>query len=188
MYWFVLWELNSVVIWYRVVKQVCAFFILQLSLTPCAEQILNCAQEVGDQLLTCNGVSFTNRGCSSVLIWDAQSWSTKKRRRVWKLFRKQNCYAALNRSWTVYKRWVTKSWPTMEAALPTESLPQFWSEMLRLGTPKKWDACETHFGNRTVLLRGTDLELSTRDGWLKADPQWRQLYPQSLFLSSDLGC
>ena len=45
---FVLWELNSVVIWYRVVKQVCAFFILQLSLTPCAEQILNCAEEVGD--------------------------------------------------------------------------------------------------------------------------------------------
>ena len=174
---------------------------------------------MGDQLLTCNGVSFTNRGYSSVLIWDAKTWSTKKRGKVWKLFRKQNCHAALNRSWTVYKRWVTKSWPTMElaslakslpqswslrckdlvhqkkkkekkrrrvwklfqkqdclavlkdleleswkrwvtkswptmeAALPTESLPQFWFEMLRLGPPKKWEACETHFGNRTVLLR-----------------------------------
>ena len=36
------------IVLYWVVKQVYAFFILQLYLTPCAEQILNCAQEMGD--------------------------------------------------------------------------------------------------------------------------------------------
>ena len=34
----------------------------------------------------------------------------QKRTRVWKLVRKQNRHAALNRSWTVYKRWVTESY------------------------------------------------------------------------------
>ena len=46
--------------------------------------------------------------------------------------------------------------------------------------------CENCFGNRTVLLHETDLELCTRHGWLKADPQWSWLHLQSLFLILDL--
>ena len=81
---------------------------------------------------------FTHKVSSSVLIWDAETGSTKKTmRRAWKLFWKLDCLAVPNRSWTVYKRWATKSWLAMESASPTESLPQSWSGMLRLGPPKK---------------------------------------------------
>ena len=74
-----------------------------------------------------------------------QSWSgmlpdlvhQKTRRRVWKLFRKRDCLAVLNRSWTVCKRWVTNSWPWMDSASPRKSLPHSWPAMLRLGPPKK---------------------------------------------------
>ena len=74
-----------------------------------------------------------------------QSWSgmlpdlvhQKTRRRVWKLFRKRDCLAVLNRSWTVCKRRVTNSWPRMDSASPRKSLPQSWPAMLRLGPPKK---------------------------------------------------
>ena len=67
-----------------------------------------------------------------------QSWSgmlpdlvhQKTRRRVWKLFRKRDCLAVLNRSWTVCKRWVTNSWPRMESASPRKCLPHSWSGML----------------------------------------------------------
>ena len=47
---------------------------------------------------------------------------------------------------------------------------------------------ENCFGNWTVLLWLTDLELCKRDGWLIADPWWRQLHPKSLFHSCDLVC
>ena len=93
----------------------------------------------------------THNVSSSVLIWDAETFQL---------------VAALYRSWTVYKRLVTKSWPTMESASPKESLPQSWSGMLRPGLPKKGEVCEKYFGNRTFLLCWTDLELCTRDGWL----------------------
>ena len=74
-----------------------------------------------------------------------QSWSgmlpdlvhQKTRRRVWKLFRKRDCLAVLNRSWTVCKRWVTNSGPRMDSASPRKSLPHSWPAMLRLGPPKK---------------------------------------------------
>ena len=124
-----------------------------------------------------------------------QSWSgmlpdlvhQKTRRRVWKLFRKRDCLAVLNRSWTVCKRWVTNSWPRMDSASPRKSLPHSWPAMLRLGPPKNKEKCV-----KTVLETGlscrTDLELCTREGWLIADLEWSWLHPENLFLSLDLGC
>ena len=72
-----------------------------------------------------------------------QPWSVmlrlgpqKTKRREWKLFLKLDCLAALNGSWTVYKRWMTNSWPALESASPIKSLPQPWSGVPRLGPPK----------------------------------------------------
>ena len=55
-------------------------------------------------------------------------------------------------------------------------------------TEKKREVCESCFGNQTVLLCWTGLELCTRDGWLTAEPQRSWLHAYSLFLSLDLGC
>ena len=112
----------------------------------------------------------------------------KKKKRVWKLFRKLDCLVVLNGFWSVYKRWVTNSWTTMESASPVKSLPQSLFVMLRLGPPKDKEKGVSCFGNWTVLLRWTGLELYTRDRWLIAEPLWSQLYPSSLFLGLDLGC
>ena len=83
------------------------------------------------------------------------------------------------RSWTVYKRWVTKSWPAMEAALPTEFLPQLWCGMLRPGPPKNGEECVNYFVSKTAMLLQTDVKLCTRDGWLTADPWWSRFHPLS---------
>ena len=144
---------------------------------------------MGDWQLTCNGVGFTCKVSSLFLIWDAETWSTeKKKKRVWKLFRKLDCLVVLNGFWSVYKRWVTNSWTTMESASPIKSLPQSLFVMLRLGPPKDKEKGVSCFGNWTVLLRWTDLELYTRDRWLIAEPLWSRLHPLSLFLGLDLGC
>ena len=145
---------------------------------------------MGDWQLTCNGVGFTCKVSSLFLIWDAETWSTekKKKERVWKLFRKLDCLVVLNGFWSVYKRWVTNSWTTMESASPVKSLPQSLFVMLRLGPPKNKEKRVSCFGNWTVLLRWTDLELYTRDRWLIAEPLWSRLHPLSLFLGLDLGC
>ena len=145
---------------------------------------------MGDWQLTCNGVGFT---CKVSLPY---SWSEtlrpgppkKKKKRVWKLFQKLDCLVVLNGFWFVYKRWVTDSWTTMESASPVKSLPQSLFVMLRLGPPKNKEKGVSCFGNWTVLLRWTDLELYKRDRWLIAEPLWSQLHPLSLFLGLDLGC
>ena len=65
--------------------------------------------------------------------WSGMLWlgpQKKKKRSVWKLFWKLDCLVVLNRSWTVYKRWVTSSWSTKESASCIQSLPQSWSGML----------------------------------------------------------
>ena len=85
----------------------------------------------------------------------------------------------LNGFWSVYKRWVTNSWTTMESASPVKSLPQSLFVMLRLGPPKDKEKRVSCFGNWTVWLRWTDLELYTRDRWLIAEPLWSQLHPLS---------
>ena len=129
--------------------------------------------------VTGDGVGFIHKGSSSVMIRDAMTWSTeKKKRSVWKLFWKPDCLAVLNRSWTVYKRWVTNSWATKELASCIQSLPQSWSGMLSdLVHQKQREVCEKYFGIWTVLLHRTDLELCTRDGWLITDPLWCWLHP-----------
>ena len=98
--------------------------ILETGLSCCTVQILNCVHEMSDWKLTHNGVSITHRVSSSVLIWNAKTWSTEKRRSLWNIFWKQDFLAVLNRSWTVHKRWVTYNWPMIESALPAVSLPQ----------------------------------------------------------------
>ena len=136
---------------------------------------------MGDWQLTCNGVGFTCKVSSLFLIWDAETWSTeKKKKRVWKLFRKLDCLVVLNGFWSVYKRWVTNSWTTMESASPVKSLAQSLFVMLRLGPPKNKEKRVSCFGNWTVLLRWTDLELYTRYRWLIAEPLWSRLHPLSL--------
>ena len=117
----------------------------------------------------------------SLDLWYIDLVHQKTKRREWKLFWKLDCLIALNRSWIVYKRWVTDSWPVMESASPVKSLPYSWSETLRPGLPKKKKKkrkeCENCFGNWTVLLCWVDFDLCTRDGWLTAEPQWSQLHP-----------
>ena len=52
-------------------------------------------------------------------------------------------------SWTVYKRWVTKSWPAMESTSSMKPLPQSWP-----GPPKNHrEGCESCFENWTSLYR-----------------------------------
>ena len=110
-----------------------------------------------------------------------QSWSgmlsdlvhQKTKRGVWKLFWNLGCLAAQNRSWTVYKRWVTDNWPTVVLASPIKSLPQSWPGMLRLGPPKNKEKCVKTVYKRWV----TNFNL-----------EWSQLHPLSLFLRLHLGC
>ena len=80
------------------------------------------------ELITHKGVSFTQQISSLALICDAKTWSHKKKEKekqwVCWLFRPLDCLYALNREWTLYKRWVTKSWsPTKESVPPNKSLP-----------------------------------------------------------------
>ena len=120
-------------------KEKSVISVLETGLFYCAEWILTVYKRwVTNSWSVMELAGFTHKVSSSVLIWDAETGSTKKTmRRAWKLFWKLDCLAVPNRSWTVYKRWATKSWLAMESASPTESLPQSWSGMLRLGPPKK---------------------------------------------------
>ena len=120
-------------------KEKSVISVLETGLFYCAEWILTVYKRwVTNSWSVMELAGFTHKVSSSVLIWDAETGSTKKTvRRAWKLFWKLDCLAVPNRSWTVYKRWATKIWLAMESASPTESLPQSWSGMLRLGPPKK---------------------------------------------------
>ena len=78
------------------------------------------------RLITHKGVRFTQQISSLALICDAKTWSHKKKEKQWVcwLFRPLDCLYALNREWTLYKRWVTKSWsPSKESVPPNKSLP-----------------------------------------------------------------
>ena len=75
----------------------------------CAEQILNCAQGMGDRLLTCDGVGFTLKVSSTVVISEKKKKKREGERRAGKMFWKLDCLAVINRSRTMQKRWVTDS-------------------------------------------------------------------------------
>ena len=100
---------------------------------------------------------------------------------------------ALNRGWTLCKRWVTKSWPLKKSDChPKNLFLSLKSVMQRLGPIEKrkrncseWVEC---FGHWTVLMCWTEGGLCTRDGWLKAGPQRSQFHPTNLFLSLNLWC
>ena len=82
--------------------------VLKTGLFYCTEQILNCVQEMGDWQLTCNESASPIKSLPQ--YWFGMltlSPPKKTKRSVWKLFWNLDCSAVLNRSWTVYKRWVT---------------------------------------------------------------------------------
>ena len=65
------------------------------------------------------------------LICDAKSWSHKKKNEkdmqwVCLLFQPRDCLYAPNREWTLFKRWVTKSWPTKELVSPKKTAKKIW--------------------------------------------------------------
>ena len=66
------------------------------------------------------------------LICDAKTWSHKKKKKekdmqwVCLLFRPRDCLYAPNREWTLFKRWVTKSWPTKELVSPKKTAKKIW--------------------------------------------------------------
>ena len=102
-------------------NEVSVLNVLATGLSLCADQRVDSAQEMGGLELTLNRVSFTQRISSLVSICDAKTWSQKKEKEMqwvcW-LFWPLDCLYALNREWTLCKRWVTKSWPTKESVLP----------------------------------------------------------------------
>ena len=130
--------------------------ILELGLSCCTKQILNFA--MWSQL---DPVSLL-----AVLISDARTWSYKKQGKEC-----ENNFG----NWTVLLCWmdpdlcIRDGWRTADpqsgVSFTHEVSLQSWSVMLRLGPLKKQgEGCENYFGNWTVLLCWTDLELCTRDG------------------------
>ena len=110
---------------------------------------------------------------SIVLICDAKTWSHKKEEKelqwVSLMFWPLDCLNALNRGWTLYKSWVTKSWPSKESDChPTNPFLSLKSVKQRLGpTKKRKRKCielVKCFGHWTVFLRWTERGLCTRDG------------------------
>ena len=101
------------------------------------------------------------------------------------MFRPLDCLYTLNREWTLYKRWVTKSWHSKESDChPKNLFLSLKSVMQRLGPIEKrkrncseWVEC---FGHWTVLMRWTEGGLCTRDRWLKAEPRRSQNITQQI--------
>ena len=91
-------------------------------------------------------------------------------------------------SWTVYKRWVTKSWPAIELTSSMKPLSQSWSVMLKDLVHQKTKRRVWKLFWKPVSMCCTDLKLCTREGWLIAGLKWSRLQPQSLFFSLALGC
>ena len=97
-----------------------------------------------------------------------------------------DCLYMLNREWTLYKRWVTKSWCSKESDChPKNPFLSLKSVMQRLGPPQrrgKGIAVSEFkcFGHWTVFMRWTEGELCARDGWLKADPKRSQTITQQI--------
>ena len=107
------------------------------------------------------GVSFTQQISSLVLICDAKTWSHKKEEKemqwVCQVFRPLDCLYTLNREWTLYKRWVTKSWHSKESDChPKNPFLSLKSVMKRLGPPKEEEK-ELQWVSLNVLATGLSL-------------------------------
>ena len=159
-------------------------------------------QEMGVIQLTHKWVSFTQQISSLVLICDAKTWSYKNKKEkekkwVYWLFWPLDCLYALNREWTLYKRWVTDQWEliTHKGVSFTQQISSLalicdaktWSQKKK--RKRKSSECVDCFGHWTVFMHWTESGLCTRDGWLRADhPQRSQFHPTNLFLSLNLCC
>ena len=99
----------------------------------------------------------------------------KEKQWVCWLFWPLYCLYALNREWTLYKRWVNKNWPTKGSVSPNKSLPwsHLWCKDLVPQKKRKriCSECVYCFGHGTVFMHQTESGLCTRGGWLRADPQ-----------------
>ena len=106
-----------------------------------------------------------------------------------KLFWKLYCIAVLNRSWTLYQRWVTKSWPAMESASPIKSLPQSWSGMVSdLVHQKRKRRVWKLFWKLDCLAVLSSSQTVNKRQVTNSWPLMSQLHPLSLFLSVDQWC
>ena len=96
---------------------------------------------------------------------------TKKKEKemqwVCQVFRPLDCLYTLNREWTLYKRLVTKSWPTKESDCHHQNsslVLNLWCKDLVLQKRGKGNAvCVECFGHWTVFIRWTESGLWTRD-------------------------
>ena len=119
-----------------------AMSVLNVSATGlslCAEQRVDFVQELWVTLeLIHKGVSFTQQISSLVLICDAKTWSHKKKEKQWVcwLFQPLDCLYALNREWTLYKRWVTDQWELI--TLKGVSFTQQISSLVLICDAKTW--------------------------------------------------
>ena len=97
--------------------------------------------------------------------------------------------AVLNRSWTLYQRWVTKSWPAMESASPIKSLPQSWSGMVSdLVHQKRKRRVWKLFWKLDCLAVLSSSQTVNKRQVTNSWPLMSQLHPLSLFLSVDQWC
>ena len=130
--------------------------------------------------VTCDGVGFIHKVSSTVMIRDAMTWSTEKKKR-------EVCESCFG-NWTVLLCWTGLELCTRDgwlAADPQRSQLHAYSLFLSLdlgcyqtwSTKKQREVCEKYFGIWTVLLHRTDLELCTRDGWLITNPLWCWFHP-----------
>ena len=53
--------------------------VLDTGLSLCADQVFDFVKEMGDLKLTCKGVGVTLQNSSLVFIYDAETWSQKKK-------------------------------------------------------------------------------------------------------------
>ena len=141
----------------------------------------------GLELIIHKGVSFTQQISSLVSICDAKAWSHKKeeKEKLWVcwMFWPLDCLYMLNRGWTLYKRWVTKSWLSTRSQFHSTNCPTKKKK-------RKCNECAKFFGNWTVFMRWAESGLCTRHGGLRADALRSQTHSHStnLFLSLSLWC
>ena len=106
-----------------------------------------------------------------------------------------DCLYMLNRGWTLYKRWVTKSWLSTRSQFHSTNFflsLNLWCKDLVPQKRRKGSAMSVlnFFGHWTVFMRWTESGLCTRHGGLRADALRSQTHchPTNLFLSLLLRC
>ena len=123
----------------------------------------------------------------------------KEKQWVCWLFRPLDCLYALNREWTLYKRWVTDQWRLITHK--RVSFTQQISSLALICDAKTWSHKKKGKGKAVsvLIVSATGLSLCTEqrvdfvqemgDWSVKADhPQKSQFHPTNLFLSLNLWC